>query len=74
MCKDRKLNPILYIGDEAALVEAMNYMIDNHNKYDPSVTRSKIVEKCSVAVVGQAIVSVYEEVLARDEYVQYCRR
>ena len=65
---------LIDIGDEAALVEAMNYMIDNHNKYDPSVTRSKIVEKCSVEVVGQAIVSVYEEVLARDEYVQYCRR
>lgn len=54
---------LLEVGDEAALVEAMNDMIDNKAQYDPSVIRSKIVEKCSVEVVGKAIVSVYEEVL-----------
>ena len=55
---------LLDIGDEVGLVEAMNNMIDNKDKYDPSVIRSKIVEKCSVEVVGKAIVSVYEEVLS----------
>ena len=55
---------LLTIGDEAALVEAMDYMIDNHHKYDPSVIRKKIVEKCSVDVVGQAIVAVYDDILA----------
>ncbi len=54
---------LLNIGDEAALVEAMNDMIDNHHKYDPSVIRSKIVEKCSVDVVGQAIANIYHDVL-----------
>lgn len=54
---------LLNIGDETGLVEAMNYMIDNHHKYDPSVIRSKIVEKCSREVVGKAICSVYESVL-----------
>ena len=60
---------LLNIGDETRLVEAMSYMIDNHHNYDPSVIRSKIIEKCSVDVVGKAIVSVYEEVL-RDK----CRK
>ena len=54
---------LLNIGDETALVEAMDYMIDNHDKYNPSVIRNKIVEKCSVDVIGQAIVKVYEGVL-----------
>ena len=44
-------------------MEAMNYMIDNYHKYDPSVIRSKIVEKCSVDVVGQAIAAIYDDVL-----------
>lgn len=54
---------LLDIGDEAGLVKAMNYVMDNRGKYDPSVIRSKIVDKCSIEVVGKAIVSVYEEVL-----------
>ncbi len=58
---------LLNIGDEAGLVEAMNYMIDNQDKYAPSVIRSKIVEKCSVEVVGKAIVSAYEEVLIKTQ-------
>ena len=56
---------LLKIGDEVGLVNAMNYVMDNRNKYDPSVIRSKAVDKCSVEVVGQAIVSVYEEVLSK---------
>lgn len=51
------------IGDEAALLKAMANMIDNGYKYDSSVIRSKIVDKCSVEVVGKAIVTTYEEVL-----------
>ena len=54
---------LLNVGDEAGLVEAMNYVMDNRDKYDPSVISSKIVDKCSVEVVGQAIVAAYEEVL-----------
>jgi glycosyltransferase involved in cell wall biosynthesis len=54
---------LLDIGDEKGLVEAMNYMIDNRGKYDPSVIRQKIVEKCSVEAVGQAIADVYQTVL-----------
>ena len=54
---------LLEISDEVGLVDAMNHVMDNYHKYDPSVIRSKIVEKCSVEVVGQAIVSTYEEVL-----------
>ncbi len=58
---------LLQIGDENGLVEAMNYMIDNKDKYDPSVIRQKIVEKCSVEAVGQAISDVYKEVLANTK-------
>ena len=54
---------LLKVGDEEGLVNAMNYVMDNRDKFAPSVIRSKIVDKCSVEVVGQAIVSVYEEVL-----------
>ena len=54
---------LLEISDEVGLVDAMNHVMDNYHKYDPSVIRSKAVEKCSIEVVGQAIVSVYEEVL-----------
>ena len=54
---------LLNIGDEAGLVEAMNEMIDNYQKYAPPLIRAKIVEKCSVEAVGKAIVSVYEKVL-----------
>lgn len=59
---------LLQIGDEQGLVEAMNYMIDNKHKYDPSVIRQKIVEKCSVEAVGKAIVTVYEEVLSNTAH------
>ena len=58
---------LLQIGDEKGLTEAMNYMIDNKDKYDPSVIRQKIVEKCSVQAVGQAISDVYKEVLANTK-------
>ena len=54
---------LVNIGNEAGLAEAMDYVIDNKDKYDPSVIRSRIVDKCSVEVVGKAIVSVYSEVL-----------
>jgi glycosyltransferase involved in cell wall biosynthesis len=56
---------LLNIGDEQGLVEAMNQMIDNKGKYDPSVIRQKIVEKCSIEAVGKAIATVYEEVLSK---------
>ncbi len=59
---------LLDIGDEKGLVEAMNYMIDNRDKYDPSVIRQKIVEKCSVEAVGRAIVDVYEKVLSNTTH------
>lgn len=59
---------LLEIGDEEGLVEAMNYMIDNNAKYDPSVIRQKIVEKCSVEAVGQAISDVYREVLTNKKH------
>ena len=54
---------LLTIGDEMGLVEAMDYMIDNHHKYDPSVIRSRIVEKCGIDAVGHAILNAYKEVL-----------
>ncbi|MBL7813566.1 MAG: glycosyltransferase [Saprospiraceae bacterium] len=55
---------LLDIGDEEGLVRAMNEMVDNRDKYDPSVIRAKIVDKCSIEAVGKAIMDVYEEVLA----------
>ncbi len=54
---------LLNVADETGLMEAMNYVMDNYHQYDPSVIRSKIVEKCSVEVVGYAIVYAYEGVL-----------
>lgn len=54
---------LINIGDETNLWESMNYVMENYHQYDPSVIRSKIVEKCSVEVVGKAIVSAYEAVL-----------
>ena len=54
---------LLSIGDETRLVEAMDYMIDNHHKYAPSVIRSRIVEKCSIDAVGHSILNVYKDVL-----------
>ena len=54
---------LLNVADETGLMEAMNYVMNNRDQYDPSVIRSKIMEKCRVEVVGQAIVSIYEEVL-----------
>lgn len=54
---------LLDIGDEAGLVEAMNYVMDNREKYEPAVIRSKIIDRCSIEAVGKAIVSGYEEVL-----------
>jgi glycosyltransferase involved in cell wall biosynthesis len=59
---------LLNIGDEQGLVEAMNFMIDNKAKYDPSVIRQKIVEKCSVEAVGKAISDVYAEVLSKSAH------
>ncbi len=59
---------LLEIGDEEGLVEAMNFMIDNIAKYDPSVIRQKIVEKCSVEAVGLAISDVYQEVLTNKKH------
>ena len=57
---------LLTIEDEAGLCEAVNSVMDNYHQYDPSVIRSKIVEKCSVEVVGQGIVYAYEEVLKQE--------
>ena len=54
---------LVNIEDDAGLFEAVNYVMDNYHQYDPSVIRSKIVEKCSMDVVGKAIVSTYEVVL-----------
>ncbi len=59
---------LLDIGDEEGLVEAMNFVIDNRTKFDPSVIRSRIIEKCSIEVVGKAIVAAYEEVLEKHVF------
>ena len=54
---------LLDIGDEEGLAEAMNFLIENRDQFDPSVIRQKIVQQCSVHAVGQAIAKVYAEVL-----------
>jgi glycosyltransferase involved in cell wall biosynthesis len=51
---------LLEIGDENALLSAMEWMIDNHFNYDKNKIRQKIVEKASYQAVGKALTNIYE--------------
>ncbi len=58
---------LIEIGDEAALVEAMNFVMDNPGKYEAAQIRRVIEEKCSYPVVGGRIVAAYEEALKLEK-------
>lgn len=48
--------------DETALTESLDFLMTNLSQFNAEKIRSKIVETCSYAAVGQAIVDVYEQV------------
>ncbi len=54
---------IIEIGDEEALFEKLNYMLDNLKKYDKDIIRSRFINRFSYESVGNKIVNCYKEVL-----------
>ena len=49
--------------DENALLEKMNYILNNYSNYNTFDIRKKAIEKYAYNKVGQQIISVYQEVL-----------
>ncbi len=56
---------LIEVGDEANLESVLNFMMDNFHQFDPSVIRSKIVERCSYQAIGRDISEVYKNVLGK---------
>lgn len=54
---------IIEIGDENALFEKLNFMLDNLYKYDNNLIRSKFINRFSYATIGDKIVTCYKEVV-----------
>lgn len=50
---------LIPIGDEPALVAAMNDMMDNHARYTPEKVREKVIRECNYEVVGNRIFQEY---------------
>ena len=55
---------IIEIGDEQALFEKINFMLDNLIKYDKDVISSRFINRFSYESVGNKIVNCYKEVLS----------
>jgi glycosyltransferase involved in cell wall biosynthesis len=51
---------LLKIGDENALLAAMETMISTYLKYDKTILRQPIIEKASYQAVGKALSDVYK--------------
>jgi glycosyltransferase involved in cell wall biosynthesis len=51
---------LIEVGDENALLAAMQTMMTEHLNYDKTILRQQIVDKASYQAVGKAIVDVYK--------------
>lgn len=50
---------LIPIGDEPALVAAMNDMMENHARYIPEMVSEKVIRECNYEVVGNRIYQEY---------------
>jgi len=50
-------------GDELALLDAMNYMLDNYNSYNKENLRQYALSNFSYQVVGKGFYQVYSEII-----------
>jgi glycosyltransferase involved in cell wall biosynthesis len=57
---------LIDVGDTKALVSAIEYMLDNHDKYDAKLIRKEAKNKFSSEVVGERIFEVYKEILEKN--------
>src|SRR5690606_13599062 len=51
------------VGNSKDLAEKINWMVDNHDKYDPKVIRQDFLNRFSRPVVSSQIVELYKQVL-----------
>lgn len=51
------------INDEHALAEALNYVMNNYQKYHAEKVRQRVVDNCSPERVGHQISEIYKQVL-----------
>ncbi|MFT6155870.1 MAG: glycosyltransferase involved in cell wall biosynthesis [Neolewinella sp.] len=58
---------LVAVGDVSGLTNAMNYVIDNYNNYDPVEIRSSCRDRYSESAMASRLLSVYKEVLLEHE-------
>ena len=56
---------IIHSGDEAALLQSMNTMLDNAEKYDRAKIRQYALETFASPIIGRQIKEAYEKTLTR---------
>jgi glycosyltransferase involved in cell wall biosynthesis len=54
---------LIEVGDENALLAAMQIMMTQHLNYDKNILRQQIVDKASYQAVGKALTDVYKRTL-----------
>ncbi|MFA7689806.1 MAG: glycosyltransferase [Methanofastidiosum sp.] len=54
---------LIDIGDKKALVSAIEYMLDNHDKYDAKQIRERAKNNFSSEMVSKKIIQIYKEIL-----------
>jgi len=60
---DENLGVVLAIGDEQALAETMNKMIDNHTAYSQKILVDYATDHFSYDVIGKQFSDLYEELM-----------
>ena len=60
---DDETGKLVPINDENALAEALNYMMNNYEKYQAEKIRKRVVDYCSPERVGHQISEIYKQVL-----------
>lgn len=60
---NKKNGTLISIGDLAALVNAMEQMIENIDQYDSNLIKEDIFERCNPNVIGQSFYKIYKSVL-----------
>ena len=54
---------LINVNDKEALVSAIEYMLDNHNRYNSNLIKKIAIEKFSPEIIGKELFEVYKEVL-----------
>ncbi|MEI6556326.1 MAG: glycosyltransferase [Paludibacter sp.] len=62
---DQSNGLLIHKGDEQALFNSIDYMLDHHSEYNSEEIRNKALERYSYKSVGKEMMNIYQEILKK---------